>query len=166
MRSQQPEVEGSRLRCLLAGLDLRMSTWYVLFRFRNSLARKSGKTSKTFLHVLPPLKKDSHKTVEHDATEFSKFYFRFWTSTSSIQKIVLSKSCLAICVNYNSDLKVILLPYVFHIRVTCRSNFNSFFEMAAFKETFWMEEVIDVRGKQNRGARNFVRQALLDKGLI
>ena len=37
--------------------------------------------------------------------------------------------------------------------------------MAAFKETFWMEEVIDVIGKQNRGARarNFVRQALLDK---
>ena len=29
-----------------------------------------------------------------------------------------------------------------------------------------MEEVIELSGKQNRGARNFVRQALIDKGLI
>ena len=36
------------------------------------------------------------------------------------------------------------------------------------QETFWMEEVFDfsVRGKQNMGARNFVRQALLDKKLF
>ena len=35
-------------------------------------------------------------------------------------------------------------------------------------KTFWMEEVFDfsVRGKQNMGARNFVRQALLDKRLF
>ena len=35
-------------------------------------------------------------------------------------------------------------------------------------KTFWMEEVFDfsVRGKQNMGARNLVRQALLDKRLF
>ena len=31
------------------------------------------------------------------------------------------------------------------------------------RSPLWMVEVIDVSGKQNRGARNFVRQALLDK---
>ena len=32
------------------------------------------------------------------------------------------------------------------------------------QETFWMEEVFDFSlGKQNMGARNFVRKALLDK---
>ena len=35
------------------------------------------------------------------------------------------------------------------------------FEMAI--ETFWVEEVFKYKGNQNMGARNFVRQAFLDK---
>ena len=44
--------------------------------------------------------------------------------------------------------------------------FKFYFWDGCVRKTFWMEEVIDVSGKQNRGARNFVRQPLLDKTLI
>ena len=50
------------------------------------------KNRENVLYVLPPSNKDSHKAFEHDAIEFSKFYFRFWTSTSSVQKVVLQKA--------------------------------------------------------------------------